>query len=243
MLAFGCSNRLVLVAWSGRKGVSLGFRAPAAVRDLTSSRTTKATKIPLTSTPTIITIGSPADRRAWLARAGVEQKQAAAPRTVAGWSAAGGPDGLYVLGVGPTSTTAGRPAARPTGSVLQVAVDQQFPAWGPGPVEVTAVVRRVSGSPGFNLDYDADGVLTSLDWAGQRSTGSWRSVPGAGWQTLTWRLPDARFSGLYGFNLRLDSDAAAVRRVRDQLALGARSTGWIRDGALATGGRNVPLAR
>ena len=94
----------------------------------------------MTSTPTVITLASPADRRAWLARAAVEEKQRAVPRTEVRWSAAAGSDGLYLLGATPTSTALGRPAVRPTGSGLQIAVDQRFPSWRSGPIEVTAVV-------------------------------------------------------------------------------------------------------
>jgi hypothetical protein len=207
VLAFGCSGRVVLVAWSGRAGAGLSLRSAATVGDVTSTRTTKAAKISLTSTPRIVTLASASDRQAWLTRAGMEQNQRSLPRTEVRWSAAGGPDGLYLLGATPTATALGRQAFRPAGSSLQVAVDQQFPSWQSGPIQVTAVVRRLSGSPGFNLKYDAANSLGSMDWAGQRGTGSWRSVTASSWQTLTWTLPDARFSGLYGFNLRLDSDS------------------------------------
>lgn len=208
VLAFGSKRKMVLVAWASGGRATITLAAPGTVRQVTDARSARRTRISLTSTPELISLASAQDRLRWLAMASAARAPRASSRVVASWSAASGAAGLYVAGGTPTAASARRSGYRPSSSGLQFAVDGQFPAWRSGPIQVTVVARALNGSPGFNLKYDGASALSSLDWAGQRSSGSWQSIRGGDWQTLSWILKDARFSGMYGFNLRLDSDSA-----------------------------------
>ncbi len=88
----------------------------------------------------------------------------------------------------------------------QIAVDQPdravapFLSYTPKPIEITVVVRRnpANDNAGFKLVYE------STD--GYKNRG-WYTVPdNTRWHTMKWRLDDAQFVGMWGYNFSLDSD-------------------------------------
>lgn len=113
------------------------------------------------------------------------------------------------MGAPPVTTIDGQKAFDMTGrSSASFIVDPAFSTWDDQPITITAKVRKMSGSPGFNLDYDGVGPISSLDGSGHKRAGGWNSISGTTWATLTWTIPDASFVGKYGVNIRFQSDSS-----------------------------------
>lgn len=215
--AFADDTDLVVIAWS-RDGITLGLPPGSKVVDPTIGAARIASSVSLTAAPVLVRVpvglAGP-----WVAAfctgdvSGIGLPEARRwPRTVetASLSATGGPSGVSLAVPRPTALVDGRSAFVMSGTTsTPIVVDSSFTAWTRTSLTVTAVVHPLGGSPGFNLKYDADVPVASLDWAGQRGAGTWRSVPGTGWSTITWRIDDAALVGKYGFQLRLDSDSPA----------------------------------
>ena len=213
-LVFVDGTDTVLVAWS-RTGESLTFSGDVAVTNPAAGSADSSRVVALDASPVLIRL-SGVEAAQWVDEAQSGEpgesiaEQLGAQTGVARLSAQDGDLGLALAQSREPQIVDGRLAYTMSGTPsVKFVVDPAFSAWDRTPVTVTAVVHRLGGGPGFNLKYDADAATTSLDWAGQRNTGAWRSVPGSGWATVTWNLDDASFVGKYGFGLRLDSDSAA----------------------------------
>ena len=79
-------------------------------------------------------------------------------------------------------------------------VDPNFLSYTSAPIEISVVVRRNENNDnsGFKLSYEStDGTKTL----------GWYTVPdNKEWHTMTWKITDAEFVGMYGFNFSLVSD-------------------------------------
>ena len=79
-------------------------------------------------------------------------------------------------------------------------VDPQFLCYTSTPIEITAVVRRnpANDNAGFKLVYESTNGLKGLNWF---------TIPdNQQWHTVTWKLTDAQFVGMWGYNFTLESD-------------------------------------
>jgi hypothetical protein len=91
-----------------------------------------------------------------------------------------------------------RSGAVPGGNVFMV--DPQFLSYTTTPIEITVVVRRnpANDNSGFKLVYESTTGYKNLGWY---------TVPdNKEWHTMTWKIDDAQFVSMYGFNFSLDSD-------------------------------------
>jgi hypothetical protein len=107
--------------------------------------------------------------------------------------------GLHVVNAETSSrpvTVDGGPARDcSVGSGLAFTVDPNFVSYDHTPLQISAVVRKISGNdnPGFNLKYESA--------SGRKGIG-WNFVPaGDGWHNLTWTLTDDEFVGNWGYHL------------------------------------------
>jgi len=92
----------------------------------------------------------------------------------------------------------------PGGTVFMI--DPNFLTYSPEPVEITVVVRRnaANDNAGFKLNYEST--------SGYKESG-WYTVPdNHTWHTNSWKLTDAQFVGMWGFNFSLDSDGNQYNR-------------------------------
>ena len=86
----------------------------------------------------------------------------------------------------------------PGGTVFMV--DPNFLTYTSTPIEITAVVRRnaANDQAGFKLVYEST--------SGYKNMG-WYTVPdNTEWHTISWKLTDAQFVSMWGYNFSLDSD-------------------------------------
>ena len=102
-----------------------------------------------------------------------------------------------------------RAGSVPGGNVFMV--DPNFLSYASTSIEITVVVRRdpANDNAGFALKYES----TSSN---NKSCG-WYTVPeGKAWTKKTWRIDDARFVSMYGFNFALDSDGNTYNKYEIQ---------------------------
>ncbi|MCE0521915.1 MAG: beta-galactosidase [Methylacidiphilales bacterium] len=86
----------------------------------------------------------------------------------------------------------------PGGNVFMV--DPNFLSYSQTPIEVTVVVRRnaANDNAGFKLNYESTTGYKNLGWY---------TVPdNKEWHTMTWKITDAEFVSMWGYNFSLDSD-------------------------------------
>jgi hypothetical protein len=86
----------------------------------------------------------------------------------------------------------------PGGNVFMV--DPNFLSYTATPIEITVVVRRneANDNAGFKLVYEST--------TGYRDLG-WYTVPdNKKWHTVKWKINDAQFVGMWGYNFALNSD-------------------------------------
>jgi hypothetical protein len=79
-------------------------------------------------------------------------------------------------------------------------IDPGFLSYTTTPIEVTVVVRRnqANDNSGFKLVYESTNGFKDKGWY---------TVPdNKEWHTQTWRIDDAQFVAMYGFNFSLESD-------------------------------------
>ena len=79
-------------------------------------------------------------------------------------------------------------------------VDPGFLSYTAAPVEVSIVVRRneANDNAGFKFVYEST--------TGYKNFG-WYTVPdNKEWHTIKWKITDAQFVSMWGFNFSLDSD-------------------------------------
>jgi hypothetical protein len=86
----------------------------------------------------------------------------------------------------------------PGGNVFMV--DPGFLSYITEPIEISVTVRRNANNDnaGFKLGHEST--------HGSKNCG-WYTVPdNKEWHTMTWKITDDEFVGMYGFNFSLDSD-------------------------------------
>lgn len=86
----------------------------------------------------------------------------------------------------------------PGGNVF--VVDPNFLSYTTTPIEITVVVRRnpANENAGFKLVYESTDGFKNLGWY---------TVPdNKEWHTMKWKVTDAQFVNMWGFNFSLDSD-------------------------------------
>jgi polysaccharide biosynthesis protein PslG len=86
----------------------------------------------------------------------------------------------------------------PGGSVFNV--DPNFLLYTATPIEIKVVVRRdaANDNAGFKLVYESTSGFKNLGWY---------TVPdNQDWHTVTWKIDDAQFVNMWGFNFSLNSD-------------------------------------
>jgi hypothetical protein len=86
----------------------------------------------------------------------------------------------------------------PGGNVFMV--DPNFLSYTSAPIEISVVVRRNENNDnsGFKLCYESTNGTKNFDWY---------TVPdNKEWHTITWKITDAEFVGMYGYNFYLNSD-------------------------------------
>jgi len=79
-------------------------------------------------------------------------------------------------------------------------VDPNFLSYGNEPIEITVVVRRnpANDNAGFKLVYESTDGFKNLGWY---------TVPdNKQWHTKTWKITDAEFVSMWGYNFALESD-------------------------------------
>lgn len=211
------TSRVVLVAWS-YTGHPLTFAvAPTVVDIQTDTTTAGATAIALTANEPAVLILGPADSAAWRANVtppGGAYGLAAAEGFaggVASVSPVTGPRGLALINPPAPTTIDGRLAWDISNRVFfSLTVDPAWASWHVGPVRLTIDIKALSGTPGFNVRYDAARSAFVLDSAGRVLHPGWKTVPGAGaWSQLVVDIPDFSVHGVFGVSIELNSDAAA----------------------------------
>jgi hypothetical protein len=91
-----------------------------------------------------------------------------------------------------------RAGSVPGGTVFMV--DPNLLTYDPTPIEITVVVRRnlANENAGFKLTYESTNGYKSLGWY---------TVPdNKSWHTVSWKIYDAQFVSMWGFNFSLGSD-------------------------------------
>ena len=79
-------------------------------------------------------------------------------------------------------------------------VDPQFLCYTSTPIEIKAVVRRnpANDNAGFKLVYESTDGLKGTNWF---------TIPdNKQWHTVTWKITDAQFVSMWGYNFTLESD-------------------------------------
>jgi GH35 family endo-1,4-beta-xylanase len=79
-------------------------------------------------------------------------------------------------------------------------VDPNFLSYSAEPIEITVVVRRnpANDNAGFKLVYESTDGFKNFGWY---------TVPdNKQWHTKTWKITDAQFVGMWGYNFTLESD-------------------------------------
>jgi hypothetical protein len=91
-----------------------------------------------------------------------------------------------------------RAGSVPGGNVFMV--DPNFLTYDPTPLEITVVVRRnlANDNAGFKLTYESTNGCKNFGWY---------TVPdNKQWHAKSWKIYDAQFVSMWGFNFSLDSD-------------------------------------
>jgi len=92
----------------------------------------------------------------------------------------------------------------PGGAVFTV--DPNFLSYTSAPIEISVEVQRneANDNAGFKLTYESTGGFKNLGWY---------TVPdNRSWHTVKWKITDAQFVGMYGFNFSLVSDGNTYNR-------------------------------
>ena len=119
------------------------------------------------------------------------------------------PRGIHMVNAPAVRTVDGRSefdlSDRPS---TRFAVDPSLMRYKVGKLKITIVVRGHGGTPpGFSLKYESTTPLSKVDGNGLVSASGWVNVQGTQPVTMSWDIDNARFVGMYGFNLMLDSDS------------------------------------
>jgi polysaccharide biosynthesis protein PslG len=91
-----------------------------------------------------------------------------------------------------------RPGSVPGGNAF--VIDPGFLSYTSDPIEISVVVRRnpANDNAGFKLVYESTDGFKNFGWY---------TVPdNKQWHTKTWKITDAQFVGMWGYNFTLESD-------------------------------------
>jgi hypothetical protein len=110
-------------------------------------------------------------------------------------------DGAVSKGLEPIGRTGDTsPAVVKKGGGLSLRANPGFAPYGTKELEITVKARRAKNSEeaGFQLMYETSKTLHGYERAG------WWTIPeGDDWQTHTWRVTDANFTGTWAYNLSI----------------------------------------
>ncbi|MFA7343262.1 MAG: beta-galactosidase [Terrimicrobiaceae bacterium] len=101
-----------------------------------------------------------------------------------------------------------RAGSVPGGTVFMV--DPNFLSGRPGPIRITAVVRRneANDEAGFKLNYESP-----VRGGYKTATPGWFNVPdNKQWHTAAWDIDDAQFANMWGYNFSLNSDGSKFNK-------------------------------
>jgi hypothetical protein len=98
-----------------------------------------------------------------------------------------------------------RAGSVPGGNVFMV--DPNFLTYTSTPIEITALVRRDANNDPANLE------LTYESTTGDKKAPVYEIPDGSDWSKATWRIDDAQFVSMYGFNFRLNNGRYAIQSV------------------------------
>jgi GH35 family endo-1,4-beta-xylanase len=199
----------VMVAWAHtRTSTRLALGGPLEILDPITAQSTNAPTYELTTSP-ILVIGIPADL---ITQA---QRNRTNPLPWGGNYANGNSvsitmgatndeRGLHTLSgdaIAADVIAYGGPARAggvPGGNAF--VVDPGFLSYTSEPIEITVVVRRnpANDNAGFKLVYESTDGFKNFGW---------HTVPdNKQWHTKTWKITDAQFVGMWGYNFTLESD-------------------------------------
>ena len=100
----------------------------------------------------------------------------------------------------------------PGGNVFMV--DPNFLSYTSTPIEITAVVRRDAANDPAQLELTYESGTYDTKWNTADKKAAPYVIPdNTDWHKATWRIDDARFVSMYGFNFRLNSGNYAIQSV------------------------------
>jgi hypothetical protein len=202
----------VAVVWAKtNKPARLDFGAPVEVLHDLTAEPVLHDNLEVTQRPVLVraprnTATSTAWRQA--AKRAVPAWDARPAQEPASLTAGQPPQGIHVAGAVPLKCTAdpcefdleGRFAA-------SFAVDPNYLGYQGRTVDISITVRsHGAGNPGFNLKYESERALNTLDEHGMRRVSDWINVAGTTPMTFHWKVKDAQFVGKYGANIIVDCD-------------------------------------
>lgn len=211
---FNGPQGVVLAAWA-RPGESssLALASPVTVIDPRTGGATTTSAPTITDAPSLLVAqAGSAQATQWLADAAAnvgkpfpwngDHSHSRSVRLTAGST----PDGVFIVNppaiTVATNNTAEYNVQGTIGACF--AVDPTFVsyAYASRPLHITARVRgHGTGSPGFELRYESDAPIASTDGNNLKPADSgWFEIRGTEFYEKSWRLPDARFVGLYGYH-------------------------------------------
>lgn len=204
---FNSSKGPVLVTW-GQPGSKdpIDFGQRVELTDPVTGNTKLASKHTLTPIP-IIATGIPSS----LVKQAQAQFQSPFPwkgdytqATEVSFVAPSNEKGLHPTSPSVVKTFGTDKARDASGSPAQAfGVDRNFLLYDTQKIRITVVVRRNDPTvkAGFNVKYE------SINGTKSANKG-WVGVPSADkWHTFSWEVSDIQFVGMWGYNIRLDSDS------------------------------------
>jgi hypothetical protein len=202
-------GRAVVVGWSNGERRTTSFANTVQATNPVTGDVTTSHVVSLDTDPVIVMMSDVDESQKLIGTAASPPAGGGVTRRSVRWDARDGALGLHVRGLGSAVTIDGRAGRVPTGAGVAIAVGPDFD-FSASAGTLTIVVRGVREGAGFNLRYDADAPLATLDFAGQRvADDGWKETGTGDWRTLVWSFDDLRLSGMYGYNLMLDSDSQA----------------------------------
>ncbi len=199
----------VLITWAPKGGTdTINFGAPVSVVAPLTGDVTQSSSVSLTDTPIIV--DGPPDTIVKMAQGNKgkpfpwDGDYTDAKSVSVTYGKTNVEKGLHtqsaasIAGDVITYGGAARAGGVPGGTVFMV--DPNFLTYSQTPIEISVVVRRdeANDPAGFKLVYE------STD--GYKNKG-WYTVPdNKEWHTIKWKLTDAEFVSMWGYNFSLDSD-------------------------------------
>ena len=204
---------VVLSAWS-RPGQSaaLALASEVTLVDPRTGASTTTRAPAVTEAPVLLVapVGSPQARQ-WTSAAAANRGKPFpwngdhSAATLLRLTAGAAPDGIFMVNPPATSVVNNLAEFNLQGGIgACFAADPTFLsyAYATSPIRISATVRgHGSGEPGFYLVYESGAPIAATDTNNLKTSASgWFRIRGTDFYEKHWRLPDARFIGLYGYN-------------------------------------------